>query len=408
MRVLFTTWAWPSHYKPMVPLAWALRAAGHDLRIASQPALMPTIERSGLPAVVTGRDLDMVAYHRRELEPIRVEQRAPQAPGEWDEAKRRRVQRTFLKFAEIAELMADDLVGFARYWRPDLVVHDPLTYAGPLVAAVLGVPAVRNLFGPDFTYGTRHLEAEVVAGLARRFGLDGLDTVSTLTVDPVPPSLQFAAPIRRHLVRYVPYSGFGPVPGWLLDPPRGRRVAITWGTSTTKFSGDHGLALPQVVEAISSLDVEVVLVATADQLELFDRLPAQVRVAEAVPLEALLPTCDAIVHHGGASTTLNSALVGVPQLIVAHTPDQIVNAIPLARTAAGCYLIPSETDPQTVRARVQGLLEDVAYRAAAGKLSREMEGQPPPAAAVPVLERLVAGDRSEARTLESAVGGSRP
>ncbi|HZN74657.1 MAG TPA: glycosyl transferase family 28, partial [Micromonosporaceae bacterium] len=47
MRVLFTTFAWPSHYFPMVPLAWALQAAGHEVRMTSQPELLPTMRRSG-------------------------------------------------------------------------------------------------------------------------------------------------------------------------------------------------------------------------------------------------------------------------------------------------------------------------------------------------------------------------
>src|SRR5262245_47355088 len=65
MRVLFTTFAWPSHYFPMVPLAWALRAAGHDVRMTSQPELLPTMRDSGLLATAVGRDLD-VANPRRE------------------------------------------------------------------------------------------------------------------------------------------------------------------------------------------------------------------------------------------------------------------------------------------------------------------------------------------------------
>src|SRR5688572_28667204 len=64
MRVLFTTWAWPAHYLPMVPLAWALRAAGHEVRMASQPELLPVMRESGLPSTVVGHDVDIAAAYR--------------------------------------------------------------------------------------------------------------------------------------------------------------------------------------------------------------------------------------------------------------------------------------------------------------------------------------------------------
>jgi UDP:flavonoid glycosyltransferase YjiC (YdhE family) len=59
MRVLFTTFAWPSHYYPMVPLAWALRLAGHEVRMTSQPELLPTMRASGLPVTPVGTDVDL-------------------------------------------------------------------------------------------------------------------------------------------------------------------------------------------------------------------------------------------------------------------------------------------------------------------------------------------------------------
>lgn len=389
MRVLFTTWAWPSHYFPLVPLAWALRSAGHDVRIASQPALADTIARSGHPAVVVGRDLDMVAYHRRELGPIKVTAKAPDPPSTWDEAKRRRVRQGFRKFAEIADLMADDLVAFARHWRPHLVVHDPMTYAGPLAADLLGVPAVRSLFGPDFNYEIRDLEAEVAAPVAERFGRSAVDPVGTLTIDPVPSGLQFPAPIRRQPVRYVPYTGLGAVPDrTLLEPAPVPRVCLTWGTTTAKFSEAHAERLPFVLDALLGLNVEVLLAVTPDQLDLFPRIPARVRVARSTPLDLLLPGCDAIVHQGGAGTTLTAALHGLPQLVIVHTPDQVVNAIPLAGTGAGGYLVPDETTTEAIRSNVERLLSEPSHRKAGAALRAEMLGRPSPAAAVDVLERL--------------------
>jgi hypothetical protein len=69
MRVLFTTWAWRSHLHAVTPFAWACRAAGHEVLVASQPGLVDEIVRTGLPAVGVGRDIDAMGLVRGYLSP---------------------------------------------------------------------------------------------------------------------------------------------------------------------------------------------------------------------------------------------------------------------------------------------------------------------------------------------------
>src|SRR5438270_52682 len=52
MRVLFTTSAWSAHYYMMVPLAWALRSAGHEAVVAGLPGVSEPFQRYDL--TVTG------------------------------------------------------------------------------------------------------------------------------------------------------------------------------------------------------------------------------------------------------------------------------------------------------------------------------------------------------------------
>ena len=58
LRILMSTWGWRSHFYGLVPLGWALQAAGHEVRVASHPALVPAITAAGLAAVPLGADLD--------------------------------------------------------------------------------------------------------------------------------------------------------------------------------------------------------------------------------------------------------------------------------------------------------------------------------------------------------------
>jgi len=384
MRILFTTFAWPSHYAAQVPLAWACRNAGHDVRMASQPELADVILRSGLPGVLVGRDVDVVAHHRSVMDK-RPATGLPPPPQQWDAARRQRVRRALAIFVELAEAMADDLIAFARGWRPDLIVFDPLSYAGPLAARLVGVPAVRNLFGPDITLD---LEQEALEPLLDRYGLADLDIFGALTVDPCPPGLQLPSRGPRQRMRYVPHSGLSAVPPWLAEPPGRRRVCLTWGTSTTRLSTHYTSWLPEILSGLSKVDAEVVLAVTAADRSLLGEVPDGVRIAEQVPLEALLPGCAAVVHQGGAGTTLTSLLYGLPQLVIAQLADQLVNAYCVSRSGAGRYLIPDSGVAEQAFAGVTALLDDPAYRRAARRLRQEMCGAPPPAGIVPVLERI--------------------
>lgn len=389
MRVLFTSFAWPSHYFPMVPLAWACRTAGHEVMVAGQPALTETVLGSGLPMAVTGPDVDIEAVHRRErLAPVRIVRHRPHAPGEWSPERRARIQRGLAVYAAITDAMADGMIAFARRWRPDMIVHDPLTWAGPLAARVLGIPAVRHVWGADVTYQSRELETEVLAPVLARFGLGELDTVGPLTVDPCPPSMQIPSPIARQPVRYVPYSSFGRVPAEPPEPPAGRRICLTWGTSVARLNPEFAARLPYVLDALAALAAQIMLMIPAAQRGLVRELPAGARLVTGTPLHTLLPTCDAIVHQGGGGTLLNAVLAGVPQLVIPQLPDQNFSAGRLATTGAADQIIPAEVTAERIRERALRLLEDPAYRAAARRLRAEALAMPTPAEVAGTLAGL--------------------
>jgi len=405
MRVLFTTFAWPSHFTLQVPQAWALQATGHEVRMTSQPALMPTMCNSGLPATAVGRDLDVVAGFRDAADP--AERSGPVGTDEQQSLFRpiltgrvtgiaSRESRHGL-FARVAESMVDDLLALARSWRPDLVVYDPVTYAGPLVAKLIGVPAVRNLFGPDITYFSKVTrEVPDWAALLDRFGVDDIDLLGTASVDSCPPSLQFPAdvvPTHRIHTRHIPYHGLSEIPQWLSDRPTRTRICLTWGTSTDRLLGGDAFLPNEVLHGATKLaderDAELVLAITAGQRHLLPDLPPAVRIVESVPLSALLATCDAIIHQGGTGTMLTAVTHGLPQLVVPQLVDQAANASRVVATGAGRTLAASDLTASDLLDACHALLDDPAYRIAAGDLRQENLDQPPPAAVVEELAALV-------------------
>jgi hypothetical protein len=50
-------------------------------------------------------------------------------------------------FAVVSAEFVEATVSLVRLWKPDLVVHSPLQGAGPLAAAVAGVPSVVPMMG---------------------------------------------------------------------------------------------------------------------------------------------------------------------------------------------------------------------------------------------------------------------
>src|SRR5262245_56951211 len=146
----------------MVPVAWALRTAGHEVRMASQPALLPTMCASGLQATAVGRDVDVAAEFRAAKDHLRrtgTERRTrtvrPDRP-KLDRASDRMVRelstarrvagakalreledetvsifrvisirgqwtqpdRTLSLYGEVADAMVEDLLALTRSWRP--------------------------------------------------------------------------------------------------------------------------------------------------------------------------------------------------------------------------------------------------------------------------------------------------
>jgi len=254
MRVLFCTWAWPTHYQPMVTLAWTFRAAGHDVRVASQPSLVPTIQASGMPAIAVGTDesLDPVVARLLAADPHR------RGDGKGS--------RTISAYAGIASVMASPLLELMRSWRPDLVVFEESTYAAALVAAALGIPAVRHFWGVDILCQVRAFEAEALEPVASRLGLSSVDTSGALTVDHCVPSLQLPGEFPRMHMRYVPFNGANVLPPWAAEPRRRPRICVTYGTTSNQLA-HYEFVLDRIVRAVSALPVEVVATVAGRDLD---------------------------------------------------------------------------------------------------------------------------------------------
>ncbi|SDM55655.1 UDP:flavonoid glycosyltransferase YjiC, YdhE family [Allokutzneria albata] len=377
--MLISTWAWRSHYYPLVPLTWGLLAAGHEVRVATQPALVQAVTATGAPAVAVGRDLDFTKDFAGMFGGV-----ADEEPGQDGMAAAVTADGGAVRYAEA---VVDDLVAFGRVFRPDVLVHEPFNLAGAVAAQALGVPVVKHLWAADFSETIPVEEAVATGDLVRRFGLDRLRTDSDLVLDPCPPAMQFpGGRSPRQPIRFVPYNGTAEVPDWLLAPPSRPRVCVTWGTLMSEMDDDRVFLAPRVAKALSELDVEVVVTTDPRAHAKFAGLPDTVHIAQKpLALHLLLPSCVAVVHQGGAGTTMTALAAGVPQLVLPTVGDQRFNANQLAATGAGAL-----GSVDKVAEQIAGLLTDDATSAAAAELARENAERPTPGQIAAELPRLLA------------------
>src|ERR1700719_2693844 len=121
MRVVFTCVAAPGHFHPLVPLARALDAAGHDVAFATGPTLAQQVAASGFAFFEAGMDARAVFVEHPEMMDL-----APLARNEvW-------LRRLFPEW--LAERLLPDLLSVYARWPPDLVISDSCEFAGRIAA----------------------------------------------------------------------------------------------------------------------------------------------------------------------------------------------------------------------------------------------------------------------------------
>jgi UDP:flavonoid glycosyltransferase YjiC (YdhE family) len=388
MRVLMVTWGWRTHFYPLAPLGWAVRAAGHQIIVASHPSLITAITAAGLPAVAVGPDIDFRTVFQGQVVPVGSSGRAGFSGATGRNAATPEVTPDG-GVVRLADALLDDLVTFGRHYQPDLIVHEHLNIAAAVAAAALRVPAVRHLWGPDSSTEMAINEDTILAPRAARYHAGPVHLSGTLTLDPCPPALQVPLDGPSRPIRFVPYNGTAVLPGWLWRPPRRPRVCVTWGTMLSGLALTSHFGVPAALRALASLDADIVLALEPAQHAHLGELPANVRLAtEPLALHLLLPSCQLLVHQGGAGTLMTGAAAGLPQLILPQVADQHFNAWRLTEAGAGAQLADGAADPAALRLLAEDLLHNPRWRERATALRTEIETAPAPADLIPQLRAL--------------------
>ena len=366
MKFLFTTNPLLGHLLPMVPLIRAVRAAGHEIRVATGADLAPAVHRHGFPLWAVGPTMASVWAEVRNSE--------DDSRSEFERAR----HDACVLFAEPGVARARQLMPMAAAWRPDVVVHELMEIAGWEAAAVSGAVDIVHGLGthephlPEFAQLVCAVAAEQL-GTPNR----ARELFAAPYLDPFPPSLQpaNAAPFRQVLpIRPevgIVYPGER-LPESMRHLPYERTVYLTLGTA---FNATEAWAM--ALEAVRDLEVNVIGTTGPDlDPTQFGPQPRHVALARFVPQALVMRHVDAVVCHAGSGTMLGALAEGRPLVALPMGADQFANAEQIVRSRAGLAVPPESRTPATIRAAIHQVLNSISFAQAAYALQTEIATMP--------------------------------
>lgn len=358
MRVLMTTQPAYGHLNPMLPLASALRRAGHDVCFASGARFGEAISSFGFPSRPAG--IDWLEADKSGM-PAQLRPKPGSTLEEY-------FTQQFV--TATAAPLATGVIAFADTWRPAVIIRETTEFGGAIAAARLGVPAAAVQVGSPSLFTPTQLDsiepsynaARAQVGLDPDHSLAGLR--GQLVLSAVPPQLlDPQIPLPTRFVALRPSTLDRPVdaqlPAWVDELGRDRpMVYATLGTVFNNPAFELPF-FPCVARALEDEPVDVVLTVgpNVDPASL-GRQPPNVRVASYLPQSLLFPRCAAVVCHAGSGTLLAAIEHAVPLVVVPFGADQHINARSVERLRIGVAIDPDDLTPQRMRHAVRSVVED--------------------------------------------------
>jgi UDP:flavonoid glycosyltransferase YjiC (YdhE family) len=275
-------------------------------------------------------------------------------------------------------------------FRPDLIVRESAEFGALVAAESAGVPHARvAVHMVSFEDSLPSATSTSLDALRQQAGLPA-DAAWSLRAEPVfswfPASLdgsvddgsQTQIPFRAQLSEGARSRE---TPRWASAHDRTPLVYITFGTLVG--SSPEGMAAYRTaLDAIAGLPVRA-LFTTGRGVDrgALGTIPANVHVEAFVPQRDVLPHAAAVLCHGGSGTVLGALAAGVPLVVAPLFADQPHNAERVAATGAGLAM--PNANAAALRAAIERVLADDAFRSNARRLAAEI-------AALPTIERAVA------------------
>ncbi len=380
MRVLFTSLPATGHFNSIMPLALAMRDAGHEVAVCCAPHFAERLAAVGLRHFSGGgRSLD--EFLPRDLKVFGPE-------------RAKFMQRNVFAAAAPDRLMPD-LVQAVQDWQPEVLLRESSEFAACVLAERLDLPHAAVATGSSASLDAgRRFFAEALAKLRRRHGLSPdpkacmMHRYLTFSLMPAAWDGEAAVPATLHHIRYEnPPTAVGELPEWLRRPGERPMVLAALGTLMYREPG----LLAAIIEALGQLPVDAVVAIGPDQDPAqFGTVPANVRLEPFIPQIEALARTTVFVTHGGFNSAKEALSQGVPLVVIPIGAEQPYTAGRVEALALGRAVAVEERTPAVIRDRTAEVLGDPRFRRNAEALAAEIAQLPPLGHAVELVERLAA------------------
>ena len=385
MRFLFTTIPGSGHFNPLVPTARALRVRGHDVAFAASPTFAPAIETAGFEAHPAGP-----AWIENLSDPVMQKIMA----GEF--------------FVDLIRMgMVEGIIRAAKATGADAIVRGSGELGGLVAGAILDLPVASA--APAAAKFYEPMIRPAVARAAAEHGLDGERVTAVefevLRIDRTPPSLEtpgYVPPPNAINVRPEPYDGGGDLPSWFDDLGDRPLVYVTLGTA---MNGNVPL-FRLIADALANQPYDVVVaLGHGVPRDALGEVADNIRVGGYLPQNGILKRASVVVNHGGYNTVSAALGAGLPLFLLPMGADQPYNTERCITAGAALGVIqpqpdgpptaapPPFTPPEAavIRDGTRRLIEEPAFRSAAGGIAAEIAAMSPAAYAAERLEEAVLG-----------------
>jgi UDP:flavonoid glycosyltransferase YjiC (YdhE family) len=361
---LFASLASHGHTYPLLPLARAARAQGHQVTYATTASFHHVLTPLGLAVEDVG---------------ITISDAFAQAMGDNGGGRDEMMAVAMDVFGSVlVRRFYTDLRPVLDRLQPDLVIYEAATMGARFAAAAAGIPVLCHSFGRGALQMPGWDLQTTFGAFAAEVGVefDSANPVPDPYLDIYPESLQdkeFLAFVNRFPVRPVPFAEPGELPSWVVE----HREPLTYLTLGTAFGAAS--VLKTAIDGLARLPGRVLVAAgpTVETADIGD-VPDNVTILPWVPQADLLPYTDLVVHHGGSGTTLGALANGIAQLFLPQGADQFTNAQTVTDGGAGDQLLGDDFDADAVAAKASALRSDDAVRARSREIADEIAAMPSP------------------------------
>lgn len=380
MKILFAFIGGNGHFQPLVPIAYAVKSAGHSVVIACSHSMLPIVEATGFACLPLGNAPQTTSkVERIDLRPLNIERE------EYD------LRENFARRG--AQARVPNMIEACTTWQPDLIVCDEVDFGSMIAAEYLGIPHATVVVIAAGSFIRPEVVTEPLEELRAEYGLlpdPDLTMLSRyLMLVPIPLSYRdsaFPLPATAHLLQ--PFTRLDNAPALPIhnyDPSR-PTIYFTLGTVFNTESGD---LFSRVIVGLHEIKANVIVtVGKHINPAEFGAQPDHIHITQYIPQLTVLPHCELIISHGGSGTVIASLAHGLPMVLIPMGADQLHNASRCKTLGVGEVLDALNVTSYDIHETVSAMLTTPSYRKSAHKLKEEINTLPAPAYAVSLLERL--------------------